>query len=128
MSGGRFPHDTTVVMYGAPSPQEPTFPDMTPLVPFVPLIPNVGASPFVAPSLTPCAKCNRHIIYGTECPFCFRESEDVAAMRAENARLRSENETLRAENERMTKIAETMIDAIGRDAIRAALDATEPSK
>jgi hypothetical protein len=121
MSGGRYPYDTTVMVYGAPSPQEPAFPnDSAPLPDARPTL----------PILRPCAKCKRHILSGTECPFCFREAglwatDEAVALRAENERLRAENETLRAESARLAKIAEALIDAIGRDAVRAALTALE---
>ena len=58
---------TTIVMYGAP--------------PDLPVVPNVDQEEVrpqwervfpsaKSPALAPCTRCNRHIVTGTECPFC----------------------------------------------------------
>ena len=57
-----------VVMYGLP-PKEERVPVMPPIVPM----------PFPIPSqLVVCVTCKRHIVVGTQCPFCYAESRTPA--------------------------------------------------
>jgi len=72
VNGSGLPPMSIVVMYGvSPADDSPRIPDG----PFVPFIPPADAGGILitpaAGALIPCMKCNRHIRFGTECPFCF---------------------------------------------------------
>jgi hypothetical protein len=76
-NGNSIDSQNMVVLYGmAPSETSPRVPDI--VVPFV--IPaDLGGPIPDAGALSPCAKCRRHIRYGTECPFCFAQAAVDAA-------------------------------------------------
>ena len=76
-----------IVMYGCP-PEDtsPRVPDIT--TPHVPWIPTF--EPSGARQLSPCPTCKRHVVVGTECPFCHADSRDerlLAVVRERDAAL-----------------------------------------
>ena len=112
-NGGRGNFGAGVFMYGGPplpeplQPISPFFPD--PLTP-EPMTPEKlkKLSDFFLGGPVPCVKCNRHIMRGMECPFCFAESLQPEEARVSKVRAAERSKKLAEMRVRLSEIVERM--------------------